>query len=290
MLIVILGTTASGKTDLAIKLARKFNCEIVLADSRQIYKQMDIGAAKPNKKERRVVPHHLLDIIAPNKKFSVADYQKSAYKAIDDILKKGKIPFLVGGTAFYIYSIVEGWQFPKMQKNEKLRKTLEKQPLASLLKMLKKLDIARFETIDQKNKRRVIRAIEIAKEMGNVPKIKKQPKYDCLLLGLKPANALLKQKINQRVDLMIRQGLEREVKNLVKKYGWTSVLKNTIGYSEWKAPSAFPMERRSAPFQIKGNTWKYAKRQMTWFKRDKRIIWLKNAKQAQKEIKLFLNS
>lgn len=279
MLIVILGPTASGKTDLAIKLAHKLNGEIVLADSRQIYKEMNIATAKPTQKEQRLIPHHLLNVITPDKIFSVAQYQKLAYKAIDGILKRGKTPFLAGGTAFYIYSIVEGWQFPKMQKNEELRKNLEKKPLLSLLKMLKRLDLARFKTIDQKNKRRVIRAIEIAHNLGNVPEMQKEPKYQCLLLGLKPSDAVLKQKISQRVDLMIKQGLEKEVKQLVKKYGWTSVLKNTIGYAEWLYPA--PAE------PIKLHTWQYAKRQMTWFKRDRRIIWRKNQKEAEKLIASF---
>lgn len=285
-LIVLLGPTASGKTDLAIKLAKKFNGEIVSADSRQIYKEMDIGTAKPGKSELKAVPHHLISLVSPKKKFSVAQYQKKAFEVIDKILSKGKLPILTGGGAFYIYAVVEGWQFPQMKKDLKLRRQLEKKSAKELYGLLRKVDPARAKTIEKENKRRLIRAIEIAETLGKVPQLKKQPKYDCLLLGLKPANnEILRKKINQRVDQMLKQGLEKEVKKLVKKYGKTSVLKETIGYAEW-----LPQESKAVIIeQIKTHTYQFSRRQMTWFKRDKKISWVLTQLEAEKLIRRFLN-
>jgi len=286
-LIVILGPTAVGKTEFAIKLAKKFNGEIISADSKQVYKEMDIGTGKVSKKEMKGIPHYLLDIVSPKKHFSVAQYQKLAYKNINKILKKEKVPFLVGGSPFYIYSIVEGWTFPKMKPNWKLRKKLEKKTKEELFSILKKLDKERTKTIEKENKRRLIRAIEIAKTFGKKPKLKKNPQFDCLLIGIKKQKDELKKRISKRVDKMIRLGLEKEVRKLVKKYGWNPLLQ-TIGYGEWLPYFEEKISKNEVGEKIKENTFQFAKRQMTWFKRDKRIHWFKNYKETEKLIKHFL--
>ena len=286
-LIVILGPTAVGKTEFAIKLAKKFNGEIISADSKQVYKEMDIGTGKVSKKEMKGIPHYLLDIVSPKKHFSVAQYQKLAYKNINKILKKEKVPFLVGGSPFYIYSIVEGWTFPKMKPNWKLRKKLEKKTKEELFSILKKLDKERAKTIEKENKRRLIRAIEIAKTFGKIPKLKKNPQFDCLLIGIKKQKDELKKRISKRVDKMIRLGLEKEVRKLVKKYGWNPLLQ-TIGYGEWLPYFEEKISKNEVGEKIKENTFQFAKRQMTWFKRDKRIHWFKNYKETEKLIKHFL--
>ncbi len=279
-LIVILGPTASGKTALSIKLAKKFNGEIVSADSRQIYKGMNIGTGKVTKKEMAGIPHYLLDVASPRTRFSVAQYQKKAIEAINKILKKKKTPFLVGGSPFYVYSIVEGWQFPKMKPNLKLRKQLENKSIEQLFKMLRKLAPERAKTIEKKNKRRLIRAIEIAKTLGKVPVLKKSPQFDCLIIGIKLSKEELKKRISRRVDKMIKQGLEKEVKKLSKT--------ESIGYQEWYDYFEGKIKKEEVTQKIKSNTLALAKRQMTWFKKDPKILWVKNLQDAQKLLKEFL--
>jgi len=288
-LVVILGPTASGKTALSIILARKFNGEIVSADSRQVYKKMDIGTGKITKKEMRGVPHHLLDVANPKTKYSVARYQKKSTKTINTISKKGKLAFLVGGSAFYIYSVVDGYQFPDMKANPILRQQLEKKSLQELQKMLKELDPRRYKTIETQNKRRLVRAIEIAKELGSVPELNKNPQFDCLLLGIKKEKEKLAKLIHKRQIKQFKQGMIKEVKNLKKsgvswkrldsfglEYRWIArYLQNKINRPE--------MEER-----LETDTIKFSKRQMTWFKKDARIHWIKTQKQAEQLVKKFL--
>lgn len=283
-MVVILGPTSVGKTDLSIKLAKRFNGEVVSADSRQVYKKMDIGTGKITKKEMRGIPHELLDVASPKRRFSAAQYQKQAVRVLNTILKKKKIPFLVGGSPFYIYSVVEGWKFPKMKADRKLRKALEKKPSEELFKILKKLDPKRAKNIESQNKRRLIRAIEIAKTLGKVPALKKDPQFDCLLIGVKLGKEELKERISRRVAQMIKSGLEKEVKVLSKKYGFNSVLRESIGYQEWKDCR----DKQEIIEKIKLNYQRLLKHQMTWFKRDKRIHWVKNYKEAEKLIIDFL--
>jgi len=282
-LIVVLGPTASGKSILAIELAKKFNGEIVSADSRQIYKEMDIGTGKIKKCETKGIPHHLLGIVSPRKQFSVAQYRKLALEAIDKIYAKGKIPIICGGTGFYIRAIVDSLIIPEVKPDWKLRKKLEKKTAEELFKELKKLDPQRAKNIDAKNKRRLIRAIEIIKKTGKpVPVLEKQSKFNVLYIGIKKSLLETKKSIAKRIDKMIKTGLEKEVKNLVKKYGWIMVLKNAIGYKEW--PQKNPTQA------IKSNTYKFAKRQLTWFKKypGDKIHWILNEKQAKALVEKFL--
>ncbi len=282
-LIVILGPTASGKSELAIKLAKKFNGEIISADSRQIYKELNIGTNKLTKKEMGGIPHHLLNIISPNRKFTIANYQKLAKEAINKILKKNKIPILCGGTGFYIQAVVDGIVIPRVPPDWKLRKKLEKKTTAELYKILKKLDPQRAKTIEKKNPRRLIRAIEIiTKTKKPVPVLKKSPlPYPVLIIGIKLPKEELQKRIKKRVEKMIKMGLEKEAKKLIKKYDQVPPLQ-TIGYQEWSYKN--PKEL------IIRHTIQYAKRQMTWFKRDKRIHWVKNCQEAEKLAKKFLEN
>ena len=288
-LIVVLGPTASGKSALAIKLAQKFNGEIISADSQQIYKEMNIGTGKITEKETHKISHHLIDIISPKRKFSVAEYKELAEKAIEDIRKNKKIPIICGGTGLYIRAITEGIIIPEVEPDWKLRNELEKKSAEELFTQLKKLDPQRAKNIDAKNKRRLIRAIEIIKKTGKpVPPLKFSAQggpasdWNVLYIGIKKSLPELKKSINKRVDLMFKSGLEKEVRGLIKKYGWNLVLENTIGYKEF--------QNKNPKEQIKTDTFKFAKRQLTWFRKypGNKIHWVLSIKQAENFVRKFL--
>jgi len=303
-LIVVLGPTASGKSELAVRLAKQCNGEIISADSRQIYKEMDIGTGKITSREAQGIPYHLLDIISPKKQFSVAEYKNLALNAIEKIYAKGKIPIICGGTGFYIRAIVDGLVIPEVEPDWELRKKLEKKTTEELFRELKKIDPNRAKNIDSKNRRRLIRAIEIIKKTGKpIPVLKFSAQggsasgRDVLYVGIKKSLPEIKKSIDKRTDKMIKSGLEKEVKNLVKKYGWTLVLKNTIGYSEWKNSQ----NKKEIIEAIKLHTFQYSKRQMTWFSAiggsasggkkypGDQVNWIKNFKEAKKLTKKFMN-
>jgi len=287
--IVILGPTASGKSSLAVKLAQKFNGEIVSADSRQVYKGMDLGSAKITKKEMKGIPHHLLDVASPKKRFTVFQYQKLAIKKIWETIKRGKVPFLVGGSALYLYSVIDGWQFPKTKIDLKLRKRLEKKDLQELFSILEKIDPQKAKNIDKKNKRRLIRAIEIAKTLGQVPPLKKEPLFDCLLIGLQKKPAALEKAIRRRLRKRLRQGMVKEVFNL-RRLGlsWKRIESFGLEY-KWLAKFVQgEISRQKMVEQIEKDTKSLWRRQLTWFKKDKRIHWVKNQKQAENLIKNYL--
>lgn len=292
-LIVIVGPTASGKTDLAIKLAKKFDGEIISADSRQIYKEMSIGTAKPSKKELKTIPHHLIDIIKPNQDFSVAVYKNLALKAIEKSQKRKRVPFLVGGTGLYIQSIVDNINFPRIPANRKLRKRLESKTEAELLKIYKKLDIRGTKIIDKKNKRRLIRAIEVSK-ITKKPfweqRKKGEPLFNVLIIGIKLPKKELEKRIKKRVEKMFRAGLRKEAKRLVKKYGWSISPLQTIGYQEWRDYFKKKIGKNEVKKQVILHTLQFTKRQMTWFKKQGEIKWLKNYKNAEKLIRKFLSN
>ena len=285
-LIVILGPTASGKSELAVKLAKRFDGEIVSADSRQIYKEMAIATAKPSQKQKAAIHHHLIDIVKPNQEFNVAIYKKMATKTIKDVQRRGKLPILCGGTSFYIQAVIDGMVIPEVKPDWKLRKKLEKKSAKELYRILKKLDRERAKTIEKKNPRRLIRAIEIVlKTKKAVPLLEKKPlAYPVLLLGIKLSEKELKKRISQRVGKMFRTGLEKEAENLVERYGWIPPLK-TIGYQEFKDYFERKINKKTLKELIKLHTFQFAKRQMTWFKRNQEIKWVKNYPMAEKLIK-----
>ena len=289
-LIVILGPTAVGKSKLAIKLAKKFGGEVISADSRAVYKGMDIGTAKVTKKEMKGILHYLLDVASPKKHFTVAQYKRLAQKAIEKIFKKGKIPILCGGTFFYIQAVVDGIKIPKVPPDWKLRKKLEKKSAKELYQILKKLDSKRAKTIDKENKRRLIRAIEIAKKLGKVPPLKKEPlSYSVLMIGIKKPWKELKKKIEKRFFNWLKRGLIKEVKNLRKK-GISLKRIEDFGM-HYRAISQYLQGKISKEEMIKKSIKeieKYAKKQMRWFKKDKRIKWVKNYREAEKLVKNFI--
>jgi len=289
-LIVILGPTASGKTDLSIKLAKKFNGEIISADSRQVYKRMDIGTNKITKKEMQGVPHYLLDVASPKRRFTVVQYQKLALKAIERIYKKNKIPFLVGGTGFYIQAIVDGIVIPRVKPDWKLRKKLEKKNTKELFLMLKKLDPNRTKNIDKNNPRRLIRALEIVKELGTVPPLSLSgPRFELLMIGVKKEN--LEERIKKRLLKRLKIGMVAEVNNLRKScLSWKRLEEFGLEYRYVTQYLQKKINYREMIEKIQKESEHFAKRQMTWFKREKRIKWVKTSQEAEKLVKKELGS
>lgn len=286
---VILGQTATGKSNLAVKIAlqlpsaqlrtsrsgqAKYGGEIISADSRQIYKDLDIGSGKITEKEMKGVPHHLLSIANPKRKFTVAQYKKLADKEIKEIIKRGKTPIICGGTGFYIDAITKGVVFPEVPPNTKLRKELDKKTSEELFKILKKLDSKRAQNIDTKNSVRLVRAIEIAKYLGKVPQLTEEtPPYHFVKIGLFLPEDKLKNKVTKRVKGMFKAGLLNEIKKL-KKNGISEKRLKEFGFEYFN-----PTEE-----SVINETIKYAKRQMTWFKRDPEIRWFEASNKDQSEI------
>ncbi|MDI6602784.1 MAG: tRNA (adenosine(37)-N6)-dimethylallyltransferase MiaA [Patescibacteria group bacterium] len=289
-LIVILGPTASGKSELAVKLARKFNGEVVSADSRQVYKGMDIGTGKITKKEMQGIPHYLLNVASPKRRFTVVQYRKLALKAIDKIFKKNKIPILCGGSGFYIQAVVDGIFLPEVRPDWRLRKELEKKTAEELFAQLKKLDPQRAKTIEPKNKRRLIRALEIVKKIGRVPILEKKPlPYPVLMIGIKKEKKELSSLIRERLLKRLRKGMIAEVKKLRKSgLSWKRLEEFGLEY-RWVA--RFLQKKLSYQEmleKLQKETEHFAKRQLTWFKSDERIHWIKTYEEAKNLVKNFL--
>ena len=301
-LVVILGPTASGKTELAIHLAKRFNGEIISADSRQVYKGLDIGTAKPTQKERNNIPHYLLDVVSPKKHYTVVQYQTAARKAIKDIQRRNKLPILVGGSPLYLYSVIDGWIMPKVAPNRKLRVALEKLTILQLFKKLERLDPRRAKTIEQKNKRRLIRALEIVLVTGKpVPQLKKNPlPYSVLFIGIKKSPLVLQRRIKERFLLMLKQGFLNEIKALRKQgLSWKRIEEFGLEYREGAQYLRGKISRSAMIEQVQRATVDFARRQMTWFsakggsasggKKDQRICWIKNLREANHQINRFLS-
>ena len=274
---MILGPTASGKSALAVKIAKKINGEIISADSRQVYKGLDIGAGKITKKEMGGISHYCLNIVSPKKIFTVADFKECAEKAIEKIFAKNKTPIIVGGTGLYIQAIVDNIVLPEVKPNWKLRKELEKKTTEEMFEMLKKLDPERAKNIDAKNPRRLIRAIEIAKKLGKTPKLKSMSRRDLDIgqIGIKLPDEILKKNIEKRIKKMLKNGLVSETNKLRKSgLSWKRIYE--LGF-EYKYPALFLQNKIGKDEMLVKmliENWQYAKRQMTWFKRDKRIKWI----------------
>jgi tRNA dimethylallyltransferase len=290
-LIVILGPTAVGKSDLAVELAKDISGEIVSADSRQIYRGMTIGTGKITKKEMLGVSHHLLDIVEPMTEYNVTKYQRDANKAIKAILERHNTPVICGGTGFYIQSVINNVIYPSVKPNKTLRAKLEKKTLTSLLKQLEKLDQKTFDRIDKNNKVKVIRALEIALVLGSVPPVQTSQPYDVLQIGIIAPDEVLKDRIYKRLIKRLKGGMLREIKKL-----------HDNGVS-WKRMEGFGLEYRYLTRYLTGKItkdqmieqlnsaiWQYARRQKGWFRRDKSIQWfeLKDKNRIAKLIKGFL--
>jgi tRNA dimethylallyltransferase len=279
-ILVILGPTASGKSDLAVKLAQEFNGEIISADSRQVYTGLDIGSGKITSEEMLGIPHHLLDVANPvTDIFSVVNFQSLAYKAIDDILSRGKLPIVCGGTAFYIQSIVDGIVLPDIKADDELRAELETWSLEKLQVELQKLDPNRYSEIDTQNPVRLIRAIEISKQLGSVPELKSEPKYDCLQIGLELSKEKLHQNIAARLEKRMSIGMLDEAKSLNEKgLSWQRMEDLGLEYRFMAEHLQEKISREEMLEQIQIKSQQFAKRQMTWFKRDERIRWFEPVK------------
>lgn len=305
-IIVICGQTSTGKSDLAVAIAKdlkkqKINAEIISADSRQVYKGFDLGSGKITKKEMSGIPHYMLNVVSPKKTYTVDDYTKATNKIIAKMHKNNIVPIICGGTGFYIDAIANNIQLPQVAPNEKLRKELYKLSAEELYKKLKKLDPKRSKTIDPKNSVRLVRAIEIASALGAVPKLGTSPtgtKYDVLWIGLKLEPEILKQKIAKRFESRMKKGMVKEMQNLHDsgiswkrlehfglEYKWCSLLAQSLSKRQSKMAK---IARTVFAENLQNDVYHYAKRQLTWFKRNKDIHWLdasnKDTLQKSKEL------
>ena len=320
-LVVILGFTGSGKSELGVKLAAEFQGEIISADSRQVYKEMNIGTGKvegewkekeeekedlayfrgrENNKNQFVyknIPHYLIDFLSPAQTYSVGEFKQAVDELIEAIGSKKNIPIMVGGTAQYIYAAVDNWQIPKVPPNKSLREKYELSiknqeiTLDDLWNELIKKDPDAAEFVQREAPRRIIRALEVINATGerfSKLRSKKPPKYEVLLIGISYNREDLYGKIDLRIDEMIAMGLEKEVKEIVKKYSNLAPGLQSIGYREFMPYFKEEVSLDEAIQKIKFNTHRYVRHQNSWFNKDKRIKWVKNFNQAQSLVKKFL--
>lgn len=296
--IVICGPTASGKTGLSIELAKRIEGEIVSADSMQIYQETDIGTAKPTKEEQQGIKHYLMDFVSPEERYSVADYKKEAKRAIKEIIKKGKVPIVVGGTGLYIDSLIYEIEYPDIEFDEEYRKKLEQrveqQGLEKLCEEAQRIDPKAMEKISQNDEKRILRILEIYHATGKTKteqeiESRKNPvEYEYQVYALKWDREVLYERINKRVDLMIEQGLIEEVKMILEKHQKFPTAMQGLGYKEVVAFLEGNMTQEEMIEKIKMETRRYAKRQMTWFRKNKQTIWLEGQVQKQDNIKIIL--
>lgn len=291
--LVIVGPTASGKSDLAVHLAKKFKGEIISADSRQVYNGLNIGTGKITKKKMQGIPHHLLDVADPKKQFSASQYKDLGSRVLEKIINKNKLPIVVGGTGFYIDILSCSINFPDVAPNQKLRKELAKKDIEELLKLLKGKDPIRAKEVDQNNKVRIIRAIEIAEVLGSVPKLKPSDSpHEFIYVGLLPEKVDLDKRIYERLIKRL-PGIILEVKNL-QKNGMSWKRMHELGL-EYRYVSQYVQRKLSKDEMIEKlyrEIRHYAKRQMTWFKRNKSIKWFEPSeyKEIEKYATIALNS
>ena len=300
--IVLVGPTASGKTEWALKLAKKLDGEIIMADSRQIYRKMDIGTAKEPGEWKwaglhRVyyiqdIAHHLVDFLDPGKFFGVSEFKEEARKYIQVAIRNNHVPIISGGTGLYVHSLVDNLQIPNVAPNKKLRKSLEEKSKEDLMQWLQKLDPVTAQTVDSNNPRRIIRALEVCILSGtpfSMQQKKGEPIAEFLQIGIDVDKEILTDRINRRVDKMMNLGLLKEVEGLLKqKYDWSLPSMSGIGYRQFKDYFDKKITLEEAIEQLKTDTKHYAKRQMTWFKRDSRINWVKTYEEAEKLADYFL--
>lgn len=290
-ILVVLGPTASGKSDLAVQLAKRFNGEVISADSRQVYEGLDIGTGKITEQEMQGIPHHLLDIANPQDIFSVDQFKMLALEKIYDILKRNKLPILCGGTGFYIQAVVDNVDYPHVPPNKSLRDTLSTKSTTELFALLQEKDPERASEIDPQNPHRLIRALEITEALGVVPKIKSQPLFDTLQIGTRLPDEILKEKIYKRLISRLEQGMIEEAKTLHQQ-GLSFERMESLGL-EYRYLSRFLQNHISKDemiTQLNSEIWHYAKRQKTWFKKDQRICWFdpKDIEKISEEIKKFI--
>ena len=296
-LVVVLGPTASGKSSLGIALALHFNGEIVSADSRQVYRGLDIGTAKVTAEEQALVPHHLLDVAGVREVFTVSQFQQQAIAAVNDILARGHQPFLVGGSPHYIQAVVDNLAIPSIPPQPDLRAELAARPLSELLAQLEELDPQSAAFIDRNNPRRVIRALEVCLISGRPFSEQRRvaaPLYESLLLGVEWPREVLYKRIDLRVDERVQQGMVQEVRALLDQ-GISHERLEALGLeyrfiSRWLRGD-FTSEEEMVE-RLKYAIHDFTRRQLTWFRKDKRILWIEgnDAKQAEELVQKFLEA
>ena len=284
-LVVIVGPTAVGKTAVSVGLARVLDGEIVSADSRQVYREMDVGTAKATPEQRARVPHHLIDVVSPDETLGLAQFQRLAYAAIDSILARERLPLLVGGSGQYVRAVVEGWRVPEVAPQERLRVVLEALGGDELARWLRLLDPVAAGRIDRRNRRRVMRALEVTLVTGrpiSAQQGKSPPPYRVLQVGLMLARSLLYERVDARVDQMMETGLLEETRLLAGRYGWDVPAMSGLGYAQLGAYLRGEMELEESVAAIKRETRRFVRHQANWFKgNDPNIHWFDASEQAQ---------
>ena len=296
--IVICGPTASGKTALSIELAKQIHGEIVSCDSMQIYKDMNIGTAKPTIQEMQGIKHYLIGYVSPEKRYSVADYKRDAKNAIKEIIEKDKMPIIVGGTGLYLDSLIYEIEYQEIELDEEYRKNLEKeveeQGLDRLYERAKQIDAKAVEKISPNDKKRILRILEIYHATGKtkteqeIESRKKEVEYDYKVYALDWDREKLYDRINKRVDIMIEQGLIEEVKQILDKYDTFPTAMQGLGYKEVVDYLEGKLTKEEMIEKIKMETRRYAKRQLTWFRKNKQTIWLNAEDTIQDNINIIL--
>lgn len=289
-----------GKSKLAIELAKKINGEIICADSMQIYKDMNIGTAKVTTEEMQGIKHYMLDIISPDERYSVSDYKVQAEKCIEEILNKGKVPIIVGGTGLYINSLIYGIEFQNEKYDEEYRKALEdmaqKEGLEVLYEKAKLIDPTAMEKISKNDKKRIIRVLEIYHKTGKtktqqeIESRKKDVKYNYHMFAIDMERPILYERINKRADIMINEGLIEEVKSILAKYSQFPTAMQGLGYKEVVEFLQGNISKEEMVEKVKLETRHYAKRQLTWFRKNKETIWLDGQKDLEENIKIIMEN
>ncbi len=299
--IVIAGPTASGKTSLGVELAKRINGEVVSCDSMQIYKDMSIGTAKPTAEEMEGIPHYLIDFVSPDERYSVADFKRDAEEKIELILSKGKVPILVGGTGLYIDTLIYGIEYPEIEFDQKYRDELMKiadsdDGLADLYKKAMEIDYDATKKISPNDKKRIVRILELykatSKTKTELEKLSRSKgvKYDYRVFAINMDREKLYDRINLRVDIMIDQGLIDEVKNVVSKYDHFPTAMQGLGYKEVVEYLDGKISKEEMIDKIKQETRRYAKRQLTWFRKNKEIIWIDGLDKREKNIDIIIDN
>ena len=297
--VVIVGPTASGKTALSIELAKKIDGEIISSDSMQIYKDMDIGTAKVTKEEAEGIKHYLVDCVSPDERYTVSDFKRDAENAIKEILEKGKTPIVVGGTGLYVNSLIYGIEYQDMNFDEEYRNELmEKAESEEGLKMLwdeaNRIDPEAMTKISKNDKKRIVRVLEIYKATGKnkteqeILSRQNGVKYDYKVFGITMDREKLYNRINLRVDIMIEKGLEAEVRNLLEKYNEFPTAMQGLGYKEVVEYFDGILTREEMIEKIKQESRRYAKRQLTWFRKNKETIWLDSQNDMKDNVNIIL--
>lgn len=296
--IVIVGPTASGKTALSIELAKKIDGEIISCDSMQIYKDMNVGSAKPTIEEMQGIKHYMIDIAEPTERFSVAEYKKRSEEAIEKILQKGKVPIIVGGTGLYANSLIYNIEYNEIMLDEEYRKNLMKIAetevgLATLYEKARSIDPVAMEKISSNDKKRIIRVLEIKHSTGKnkteleLESRKNEVKYEYKVFAINMPREILYDRINKRVDIMIENGLIDEVENIIEKYKEFPTAMQAIGYKEIVMYLKGELTKQEAIEKIKQESRRYAKRQITWFKKIENIKWIDGLKDKDENIKFI---